>query len=213
MRTHVEPAATASYVLVACPTGFYGLLGEVCLPCPMGAWCEGVQYEPLPLYGFTRISRSVFVSCVPSEACYAITIDMFNREAQRYDNCNTGYGGLQCRKCVEGYYRKAVACVMCPRDSLAYIILFFVLLVVVGALAGWLHKKQYNLKGLTIGVDLLQTLSMFNSFSFGWPGALQAVRESVNSVICGRCSAGCERCSPLAVRVARIVQRMSGCVS
>ena len=35
-------------------------------------------------------------------------------------------------------------------------------------------------------------------------------RKSVSSVICGQCSAGCERCSPLAVRVARIVQRMSG---
>ena len=42
-------------------------------------------------------------------------------------------------------------------------------------------------------------------------GRLQ--RKSVSSVICGQCSAGCERCSPLAVRVARIVQRMSGCVS
>jgi IPT/TIG domain len=129
----------------ACPPGFYGAAGETCMACPVGAACWGGDADPLPLAGYTRLSRASFVGCVPPEACIEVSLATFEA-TNSFGNCAVGYGLDQCRSCVKGYYRKSVDCVVCPSDSLLFIVLFFVFLLCVGILAGWLNKKQYNLK-------------------------------------------------------------------
>ena len=77
------------------------------------------------------------------------------------------------RYCAPSFYRSKLQCVACPSLTAVYLAAFVVAVVLVGAFAGWMHKKQYNLQvsaarspggtharpcaqGLTIGIDLLQ---------------------------------------------------------
>ena len=230
-------------VPVACPPGYSGPRpGDVCAVCPPGAVCYGRDLPPLPDAGYARVEGGAFVACVPPESCAALLPAVYRAHAgaaplaagggggpgasgggdpggpldpaAAYENCVVGYAGAQCRSCAPDFYRRDVVCVPCPTLSSLYIALFFVFLVLVGALAGWLNRRQYNLKGartrrrwgersshpraaplprtppthshslprsaragLTIGIDYIQTLSMFHSFAFAWPRAVKALLE------------------------------------
>jgi hypothetical protein len=52
-----------------CPFNTYGRIGERCSVCPVGAYCAGGAAEPIALPGYWKLSRRIFVSCLPSAAC------------------------------------------------------------------------------------------------------------------------------------------------
>jgi hypothetical protein len=158
----------AGTVRVACPPGYWGLqAGDVCLVCPSGATCYGGDFPPLPVAGYASADGGFtsFVACVPPESCAGIDEGTYLARVSAAAaaagsgaggpaalgaapvNCNPGYTAAQCRSCATDYYRNGVVCVPCPRLATLYIVLFLVFLVLVGALAGWLNRKQYNMKG------------------------------------------------------------------
>lgn len=166
---------------VACPPGFFGGAEERCRPCPVGATCGGEGIDPVPAAGYSRTGREVFEACVPSEACvgmdplavaaaFAVGVD----ESSAYRNCAVGYRGALCADCAASWYRKPnqQRCIPCPNNAVALIVLFFVFMVLMGSLIMYFHRKMINLKGLTIGIDLFQILSMFHGFKYPWPAAI-----------------------------------------
>ena len=175
----IEGQASAPLaVRVWCPPSFFGLNeGDTCQPCPTGASCAGQNYAPVPIAGYARVSVSTFVACVPPESCVAVApvAPGTANDDQLLNNCAVGYDGAQCRSCSVSYYRNGLNCVPCPSLTKVYLAAFIVAVVVIGAFAGWMQKKQFNLQGITIGIDLLQTLAMFKSFAFQWPGAIDAM--------------------------------------
>jgi hypothetical protein len=89
-------ASDADAVGVACVPQSYGRLqGEWCLPCPLGAVCEGGGEEPYAQRGFFPVSRAAFVACDPFEACLG----------GKNNTCRVFYEGDRCATCSRGAYR------------------------------------------------------------------------------------------------------------
>ena len=44
----------------------------------------------------------------------------------------------------------------------------------------YLVKKEVNMAGMSIGLDYLQTLSMFSNFSFEWPTVIHSIYAGVS---------------------------------
>ena len=172
-------------VPVLCPPQFYGTTdGAACRACPTGAVCAGTYYGPFALAGYTRVSggaAGAFVACVPPESCVAeVPVPAANGSsgdsAPLESNCEVGYSGAACRYCAPGYYRNSGAyCAKCSSLTKVYLVVFVVAIVLVGVLVGYMQKRQYNLQGLSIGMDLFQTLAMFKGFAFSWPGLIDGM--------------------------------------
>lgn len=153
-----------------CGPGYFGRPGDgPCAPCPPHAVCGGRAFEPTASAGFWRGGRTQFVACVPAAACVA------GAAGSNESNCAPQYVGEECRACASGFYRRGLSCLPCPTNAAALVVVFVVAVVAVGALAAWLHRHMFNVKGLTIGLDMLQALSMFSAFKFGWPDPLQSM--------------------------------------
>ena len=145
-----------------CASGYYGLEGQYCTPCPVGVLCPGGELKtPLisALAGFWLNDASLIpssivcpigplcayaVACAPSESCLANNV------------CATGYVGTRCALCDNGFYRVNSACAPCPSSPYAVIIGF-----VLGALAALgvsygLNKSGISLTLISIGIDYAQ---------------------------------------------------------
>ena len=167
---------------LTCTSGFYGLLNEVCLPCPVGAKCDGDDATPVALAGYFDVqpSRSdklcppkrreestngtchLMLPCEPSDACVGANV------------CSMGYTGERCSSCVSGeYYRRGGECVQCPNNTLILISAFIVGSVLACALGYALTKYKINLAFMTIGIDYFQVLAMFARTRVAWPGILK----------------------------------------
>lgn len=132
--------------VVQCPPGFFGGTGDRCAPCPEGASCAGRGADPAPLAGYWGVSRTVFVQCVPKSACVAAAAG-----GAPGPNCAGAYTGDQCRSCAGGFYRKGTDCTQCPNDATLLVVLFVVLVVGVGAVASWLHRRMVRADARTFG--------------------------------------------------------------
>jgi hypothetical protein len=91
--------------------------------------------------------------------------------------CGVGYvseePNYRCSSCAEGYFRQAGLCVKCP-DNAWLLIIFFLFLVAVAAVAAWqLNKRQISIALLTIGVDFFQLMAVFNNARISWPPIVQ----------------------------------------
>lgn len=177
-----------------CVEQFYGREGEMCRPCPTGAWCDG-EADPVPTTGYWRVSRSEFVECKPPEACSGVSLDAIEQGGEALEAavaaaqeriagsaadhaCAVGYRGDLCSSCQshpDPYYRFNERCVKCPTIAFLYFIAFFVALAALAASGLWLKKTQVDLASLTILVDYAQTLSVFSGFGFAWPAAVRSL--------------------------------------
>ena len=138
-------------VVAECAEGFFGRSGDgACMPCPVQAICNGHGAEPLARAGYWRSGRTAFVACIPAEACEA------GAPGRNDSACALAYTGVECRKCAHTFYRLGTACVPCPQNAWVLLLLFVAVVVCSGALAAWMHRKMFNIKGLTIGVDMMQ---------------------------------------------------------
>ena len=144
-RVRVEVDAQASedgVVAAVCRQGSYGRVADVvCATCPQHAVCVGGALDPAPLAGYWRSARGVFVACIPPDACVAM--DPYSNET----NCALEYVGEQCRFCAKHFYRVGDFCVPCPNNAALLVVLFIAFLLGVGALATWMHRNMFNLKG------------------------------------------------------------------
>ena len=88
-------------VMLLCPSGYFGAVGQRCAPCPTGAACDGGYAVPVALAGYYPVADAAFVECTPAEACLG------GPDA----SCNPLYTGSRCGQCAVGAYRyEAVPC-------------------------------------------------------------------------------------------------------
>ncbi len=135
-------SVTAAAVSAVCPSGYYGVSGEVCEPCPVGAVCNGYGSEPEATPGYFRIARAEFANCLPAEACMGGADSV----------CAELYTGVRCAECRQGAYRYKAGCTACPNTAWLLFLLFSVSLVTLVAMSVYLSKKRINLAALGIGV-------------------------------------------------------------
>ena len=164
-------ASRDAFVQTGCRETFYGRVEDVvCRACPPHAKCAGYDHDPVSDAGYWGTSRTQYVECIPQAACVGP-----DPTKNTINQCAPEYTGDQCRMCSHQHFRKNANCVECPDNAVLLVVLFVLLVLVAGAAAAWMHTKMFNLKGLSIGIDMLQTLSMFGSFNFAWPFSLKAV--------------------------------------
>jgi hypothetical protein len=262
-------------VFALCPTGYYGAPGEVCKPCPLGAYCAGGFAEPQPTPGFFKQSASAMLACDPKIACrgaigagipqeafdfrklllgswqpgvarpaldpaltpklteeqvaaalaavgpadlaaenenpkessigawrasvgalqldigvafptngsVAMMLKRFQDEAEAVKSaqCISGYEGPRCSRCANRFYRLEGMCEPCP--ELAWLIIpgFLLALMALLAVAMYLQKKNVQLAGLSVGVDMMQILSVFAALDLSWPIEVRAVWTTVSA--------------------------------
>jgi hypothetical protein len=155
-------------LLLLCAPGYFGVLGEMCLPCAtalQGAACPGGEAEldlVTSLAGWwrynvsgssaacsTRPGRSatcpVLVPCLPA----ASSLD--SGACLGGNLCAPEYTGDRCGTCSAGYYRSSGSCIPCPSSPLALIIAFLLIAVIATGVAYFLNKYNVSLMLITIG--------------------------------------------------------------
>ncbi|KAA0152665.1 hypothetical protein FNF28_07019 [Cafeteria roenbergensis] len=161
--------------VAVCLPGYYGGDGELCLPCPVGATCEGFGAEPVADPGWwkqalltpndvcpiERQQREVcpnIVPCEPKEACLGDNV------------CADLYEGERCARCVRGQaYRIAGLCEKCPDQPWIIVIGIVVAVMVLGAAGYLLNSRGLNMALIQISVDYFQVLAIFTSARVQWP--------------------------------------------
>ena len=99
VRVDVDGAAGQGTTRVACLSGYFGPSnGDTCSLCPVGALCPGLDVDPLPLPGYSRVSEAVFAACVPPQSCIGLDDATVQGRLAKgatmsdaYENCATGY--------------------------------------------------------------------------------------------------------------------------
>jgi hypothetical protein len=143
--------SNAAVAMAECRKGFFGRNGDgACMPCPTHAWCAGHEADPLAEAGYWQSGRTSFVACVPPGACAAGAL------GGNGSTCNDAYSGVECRVCSDLHYRSGTDCVQCPQNAWVLVLMFVAGVLCSGGLAAWMHRKMFNIKGLTIGVDMMQ---------------------------------------------------------
>ena len=146
-----------------CTPGFYGLQGQLCTACPVGATCPGSELTtPLvtaqagywldtdgsltpasfPCPGGPECAYTV--ACAPAESCLGKNL------------CAMGYTGKRCSLCADGYYRVNVACEACPSSPYAIIVIFVLLAVLALCASYLLNKYKIQLTLIAVGIDYAQ---------------------------------------------------------
>lgn len=146
-------------ISVVCPSGSFGAAGEVCRPCVTGALCQGGAFDPIALVGYFRTKRAEFLPCTPSVACSAMgplikAID--DTYPAPFYNCGEGNQGWLCAECRANYYRSGLLCIQCPNDAWLLPAAFALLMLMMGFASVVMHRRNYNLRGITVGIDFLQ---------------------------------------------------------
>lgn len=170
---------------VTCSPNYYGLPGDLCLPCPVGGACAGYVdlafTLPTPQAGWYNLNGSFQEGTIGNQTLFQLCPDsrgLVDRhdltcivpcdppEACIGNNlCSEAYRDaaplFRCGLCAEGFYRVSGGCVKCPSQAWLLIVLFILLAVVVCA-GGWLlNRRSVNTAFLSIGVDYFQVLAMF----------------------------------------------------
>ena len=185
----------------ACDDGAFGLEGQHCVPCPLGADCQGyddskrVHTMPVPLAGWYNLNSSdsvtqgmddvcpasnrvpgrdvCVVKCEPDFACIGDNqcADAYKSEAPSF----------RCGSCADGYYRQAGQCVECP-DNPWILMGAFALLVLAGAFgAYWINKRDINVALAASGIDYMQSLAIFASARVSWPPMIRQMLQVLSA--------------------------------
>jgi IPT/TIG domain len=195
-----QTAVLPSPLPMLCPPGMFGGDGERCRACPAHAVCYGGRFEPLPSSGYYRATRTAFLACAPPEACAALPAPApeqllsvppgsgwalvapdpgasggANGSATVFNCAAPAYTGTTCSLCGAGYYRVATPCIACPSHAAAVLGLYVALVLLVIIVLQWAYRRRAMLKGLTVGIDFLQVMTMFAGFKFQWPPAVRSI--------------------------------------
>ena len=175
-----------------CQFGFYGQLGEECLPCPQGAECQAACLassgsictdfsEPESIPGWYSLDAEMGnPECGRSERPYPYNTTCFDlvpcepaESCVGANECAPEYTGVRCSQCAERFYRVAGLCVACPDMAWLFITLFVVGLVVLCCVGYVLNRYKVHLAFISIGVDYFQVLGMFANARVEWPQFLR----------------------------------------
>jgi len=177
-------------VVYTCEKNEYGLWGEECLQCPVGAVCPGAEStldltysdigffkqdlstptQKCPAERWTRGVCPYFAPCEPSWACAG------------NNTCAVGYEGDRCARCVKGeYYRIGGLCQKCPDQQWLLLVGLAVAMVSVLGAGYYLHKRKLRLGVFTVVVDFFQVVAMFARTRVEWPPAIVAIFNALSA--------------------------------
>jgi hypothetical protein len=165
------------YSCYRCENSTYSLVNNsACLQCPQDAICDGgnVIY---PRAGYWRSSELTkdFYECVYKESCL---------QGSSFDQaykCQTGYEGLLCNNCREGYHKRSSReCAECPEPwlnalmiSLAGVLTVSMHVVLVASTIRNATKKQSaSALHFKLLVNYFQAISLVTSLAVNWPTSL-----------------------------------------
>ena len=151
---------------LSCPFNMYGVDGELCKACPVGALCPGKGNDPISLAGWWSVDVDTFVKCIPAKACVG------------NNTCAAGYADSKyCSQCeaktetTPGFYRQDLSCHECTDLAIFWFttaivsILFFIILIWI--LTTW----EFRLASLNIMMDFLQVMALCASIKLNWSAA------------------------------------------
>ena len=152
---------------LSCPFNMYGLRGELCRDCPVGALCPGNGKDPLSLAGWWSVDRDTFVQCIPASACIG------------NNTCAAGYeqGVKYCAQCASktedelGHYRVDLSCNQCSEIAPFWfgiaILAILGFVTIIWILTTW----EFRLASLNIMIDFLQVMALCASIKLKWNAA------------------------------------------
>lgn len=174
----------------ACQVGFFGHANETCVACPAGGQCVGFNASasdpasrypyPTAIAGFFNLNGAMasacpsgnavpgrdvcIVACVPADAC------------DKSNVCSTGYASkppfYRCGSCAANYYPTGNTCALCPNSPYSIVVVFVLAVLLGGAAAYVLNKKNINIAFISIGLDFMQVMAMFANAGIPWPPAI-----------------------------------------
>ena len=164
-----------------CVPGFFGMQGEFCLPCKIGANCSSFENDletPWSEAGWWRslltvpnancLQRSTnlrtqcphYIPCEPAESCAG------------NNTCSEKYTGERCALCSVGHYRLGGECIECPENAWLLIVLGVCAAALLGFVAYNLNKREVHTGVASIIVDYFQVLALFSRSKVPWPTEL-----------------------------------------
>ncbi|KAA0161651.1 hypothetical protein FNF27_08145 [Cafeteria roenbergensis] len=137
----------------------------------LGSWNEAAGAKSLPLH-------AVF----PANGSLSMLLDRYRLEASTALNsqCLQGYRGVRCAACADRFYRLEGRCEPCPELAWLMIPGFILGLLALLGVASFLQKKNVQLAGLSVGVDMMQILSVFAALDLSWPVEIRTVWTTVS---------------------------------
>jgi hypothetical protein len=183
-------------VHLRCPSGWYGMRGEVCVECgstgadqTAGAKCPGGELDRdlvVSLPGFWRSNVRDVALCHPLRQHRALKADTYPgcpvflacspaSSCLGANKCGAEYRGDRCMTCAPQYYRVNDECVKCPDSPWAVLIIFCVIAALALGLAYTLNAYSVNLALISIGMDWAQVVAVFARARIRWPALVKQI--------------------------------------
>jgi hypothetical protein len=159
--------AESKMMAFACPFNTFGRVGEKCMICPIGAYCAGGEVDPIALPGYWKLSRSTFVSCLPSSACLG------------NNTCAAGYQDKVpfCAKCDVDNYRVDLSCHPCTRMATFKLFVFIVAVFILVLLVLNLSSFELKLATVNIMIDFVQVIALCGAYFLDWTSWAKVIFE------------------------------------
>ncbi|KAA0148714.1 hypothetical protein FNF29_06496 [Cafeteria roenbergensis] len=137
----------------------------------LGSWDEAAGANQLPI-------EAVF----PKNGSVANLLLSYRAQASAASasQCIGGYRGVRCAACADRFYRLEGRCEPCPELAWLMIPGFILGLLALLGVASFLQKKNVQLAGLSVGVDMMQILSVFAALDLSWPVEIRTVWTTVS---------------------------------
>ncbi|KAI9099299.1 hypothetical protein DFS34DRAFT_63300 [Phlyctochytrium arcticum] len=137
----------------------------VCVPCPVGAVCDGGVEPPYPQESWHESLKmqDLFLPCFLSSAC----------PSNKNGSCAPGFTGSRCSECLPGLMLAENRCVKCGDGSkhwTAFIMLGALILAAIYLVA--MVRTEMNVCSVSLVLCLLQTSSLVLRIPLNWPSTL-----------------------------------------
>ena len=162
-----------------CVPGFFGISGEYCITCKIGANCSSFDNDletPWSEAGWWRTMLRV-----PNSNCHPDRTTNLRSECPHYipceprdscagnNTCTVKYTGERCALCSVGHYRLGGECIECPENAWLLIVLGVCAAALLGFVAYNLNKREVHTGVASIIVDYFQVLALFSRSKVPWP--------------------------------------------
>jgi len=160
---------------VSCSVGLVNNIfsrGALCKVCPVGAICSSDgSFQPANKDGFYRVGSEdpsqvdtlVFLPCEPASACPAGAPGTLT-------TCSSGYSGVRCGSCKDGYFRRDLQCFECPDSGnnklfvfMAVVLCFLLIVALV-----YFARTRVDFGHASILITFFQTMAIFAKIRLAW---------------------------------------------
>jgi hypothetical protein len=148
-----------------------------CEACPTEyAICyHGIYVGPKKGYWRKDNQTENFLQCLNEDACLPISP---NNNYSAVGECASGYQGILCADCIDGYSRTGeYMCSKCPDPfwnvvrivATLFFAIFLIVMMIKSTMAGAVEKKNVTSIYMKIMMNHMQLITLTASFNFNWP--------------------------------------------